>query len=86
MILETSPWRYNEYELSAFVYDAWRKQRAELCELYLENREEFKKKFRGIVIGVWQKKGAYGRYDRAKMDQVIEGDMDFFVIDNNLPN
>ena len=85
MILENSPWRYTEYELSRFVFDAWRKKRIELVELYLTNREEFNKKFRGIVIGVWQKKGAFGRIDKAKMDKVIESDRDFFIIDNNLP-
>lgn len=84
MILDDSPWRYNEIELSSFVYDAWNKRRKELIELYRTDRGSFNKKFRGIVIGVWQKKGAYGRISREKMDKVIESDMDFFIIDNDL--
>lgn len=84
MILENSPWKYSDYDLMFFVDDEMEKQNDELVKLFKENKEEFDKKFRGIVIGVWQKKGAFGRIKREDMDFRIRGHRDFFLLKNDL--
>ena len=84
MILENSPWKYTEYDMMYFVDNEVEKRNDELVKLFKENKEEFDKKLRGIVIGVWQKKGAYGRKPREYMDAVIRGHRDFFLLKNDL--
>jgi hypothetical protein len=80
MILPTSPWLYTEYQLNDFVHAEIDKHQAELAELYKSDMTMFEKKVRGIVIGTWQKKGAYGRETRERMDRIINGDIDFAKI------
>jgi hypothetical protein len=81
MNLPGSPWFYTELELQRFAYSEIEKHRAELSKLYHSDIGQFEKKIRGIVIGTWQKKGAYGRETRANMDRIIGGLIDFAKID-----
>ncbi len=86
MILENSPWKWkwSDVEMDHFVDTEIEKRNDELVKLFKENKEEFDKKFRGIVLGVWQKKGAYGRETREKMDFIIKNHRGFFLIRNDL--
>ena len=77
MRLPGSPWFYNEAELACFVEKEMDKHEDELCKLYRNDKDAFAKKIRGIVIGTWQKNGAYGRETRANMDKIINGAIDF---------
>ena len=81
MILPGSPWLYTEFDLNTFVQHEIEKHRAELSKIYLSDMGQFEKKIRGIVIGTWQKKGAYGRETRVKMDRIVDTWIDFAKIE-----
>ena len=82
--MRTGMWQYTDYEMMFFVDAEVEKHNDELLALFKKDKELFDKKLRGIVIGVWQKKGAFGRNTRNDMDAVVRGHRDFFLIKNDL--
>lgn len=79
---------YSTYELERFAEDKIDRKTDELLEIYhndqTEGHSEFVKKIRGIVIGVWQKYEAMGRYKQTELDRIIRAEAEFFCINNDL--